>query len=683
MKRISIGVFGLICAGKTSVIRGICSAENEKLDAQNKSEKAKKSGRMKPYLYKKETLSTIIQLLEVPSSFEYPLYLTDKAWFFDGTILILDMLSGTFKHILIALEGIKGSQVIVVINKIDGLFGKDPERIYTTCYNIMETCDVHSPGKMRFCISSAKYGISLFTGVLNDFSRDVFLTRLRTVYNVLNIADMHSKDIKKIFWEKGYFEVIDKTSEKYSKNKILSSTSDILVHSEGIPSLSHALVAEIQNISKRRENRTSTDIVSVESYCTHTNKMNFIVKKERIEEQPSIIHCGHHYKIKSILSNTKDANIHIIQIEEEKELLKALKKEKKQNIHTILLEVSGINENIQRKLEDISILYPGLYIKNSQLVHTKSDRYKKESSTRIYAIGPCTLEAFMQEVYLCVDADHIQVSPPLYNIKKTPVGHNCFYPIVEDICIKVEIVSNLTAEIEHADPSIEQSEKRKESEEPLLLAELEDDYNYLSIKAETIDGWSSKISKKLEETVKNIMLSIKTYSYALDIAHATVIASSCEPAHTRREEKRGSGSGRSELEIGFNRSTYRAIEAHVLIQMIVQDTINYVPKSSSDLLLNKLISKKSTKFLIKAITKKSKGQILFYAKDPFLSVVTLHISLPGSCYINFLSLISTFFKTFSSYILDTHYRPTEIDIYSSKTSTLPCEVYLAKKAKGE
>lgn len=670
MEEVSIGVFGLDQMEKTLILEEICKEGKETLS--EKSSRREQRKRMKPKIYTKETLTRRMQFLDVPGWAECPLHMTDRIDLFDGVILLTDILNGEVEYIRRVLEKSSADRVVVIISKIDELFGERPEEIHEVCYSIMSRLDRIFPNKIVFCIGSCAYRIAIFTGRLSEYRREVLLERVCTVHSILNISDMHPKETKKIFWNRKYFEFIDKTTERYKENKNLSAVSDIIIHAEGIPSLYHTILEQAQSICRKKKQKRRTDVLCVEGYDGSTDKLSFIVKKSGIEEEKVILHRECSYRITDTLNCRKEGTMQIVQVEKEEEIIRDLEKQKQTVLHTMRLIVSEISRSEKSRIEKISTMYPGILVKEAYRAEDRNE--KSRCTVEVCSVGPYILEYFMEEVFSVINKT-AQISHPLYTIGRTPLGKSSFNTEIAGANVKIEIFSNLKEKIVKNSRSEEESEKlekteKTESEEGTDVVELEEeDGNHLIIKPGKYPCTDKTICR-IVETVRERVQSIKNSPNMLNMVHSTIMA-----------EVVGLQGLKDISEIEFNKWKYRIIEAHATIQILLRTPPKCVPRSSSDLSLNSLISKKTVKSLVHGISKRCNGEVLLYTENPFLSVANVSIRVPGRKYMDLISLISTFFKKFTPYLLETEYMPYRAGINSSENSSLPPEIFLVKKAK--
>ncbi|KAI5192303.1 hypothetical protein NEMIN01_1932 [Nematocida minor] len=654
MKSISIGIFGSIGSEKTGMLNTIQANQRCTLAQE------KKKARMETSLYKKETSSELLEFADFSEHFECPFYHIDKLGLFDVVLLTVDVRTGCTEYISRVLEK-RREDVIVCINKVDVLFGSRPESIYNACHTLVEALDKKASSKMFYLIASARYKISLFSGFVSDFSKKRFIDRLHTVYKILSISDMHKKDVKDVYWKSKYFDVIDKNTGIYKANPVLASVSDILVHAEGIPSLSHTIISAIKEIHQDK-NSSGEGLIAVEGFSN--NKTNFLVKNTSIENNRTIVHNKSTYRVIDILSSHRDGHIHTVQIEKEEELLQEIKST---NTHYISIVLSIIGEEECKMVKRLSSAYPGISLCPTQ--STEKSGPSAEYKIEIFAVGPHTLEEFIADIHKNVDRQSIKTSRPLYHVRRTPKGSNAFTLSIRSVYIRIELLSAFDKDSRENGLKTE-----KKSSSDYLIYELDkNSHNYVHIKKDILDNGIE--SAEIYSTIKSAVQSIKTSNKVLSISHTVAVA---ELLHAPSSKKRTENDTDKSVEICFNRCQYSIIEPYIVLQVLLHTPAMCVPRSC-EAFLNKLTQKRTTKSLTASIAKRCSGKVLHFTEDAFLLAAKLDIILPGSTHTEFLSLISTFFKSFLSYTIDIQYMPSPLK--NSRSSDLPPELSLVQKSK--
>ncbi|KAI5167732.1 hypothetical protein NEIRO02_2215 [Nematocida sp. AWRm79] len=646
MAGLIVAVIGGSLVGKSILLNNLCI--NYKKDMTKVKEGF--------ILYKKETLSDIFEFVELTLHPENFTFMCDSS-LFDILCVVIDIRTGLSDYIRNILKKYKKSLIIIVINKIDKIFGMQIESILTITYNIINAVNKYLAlcGDTRgiFCVVSSLYKICLFSGYEEEWmgNKDTFRIYMKKLQETADIVDMPRKDKINAIHQNNYYGFLSK--EKMNILDNLSIISDICIHANGVPSIQNVFISAMTNILGKLEIQHYGYHAVLKIHKSNGRDRIYVIIRISEKETNHFMYRNHLYtaisiKIDSLyeMGKLELAEI-VIDPQTYDQIIQLHIENSTCNKPMIGSTITNITEAAMKKIITNEIMFcPGVNISWEKINSCAENSY----ICRIFSNGPDTLERILEELAYIGNINNIKdimPNPITYYIRRTPSSktHIKFY--IENRYVLLEVCSNLknnVSEIEKTKtPPVELDTLSIEKYTRITIDNKEE--IFLDV-PDAILLEERKIIDKLANTLKELWMEMDLHK---KLAYTTLRI--VEIMQNNLNCDIPPGSGKDLVRVRLERCRFWVIEHHLRVEFVLSLPMLTVYKST-DKFINSLILKPGILPVIKSIVKKCFGKLISFELCSTFMQCRAECLIPISEYTECISMLRTFFSECWPYLLE-------------------------------
>ncbi|EIJ87294.1 hypothetical protein NEQG_02417, partial [Nematocida parisii ERTm3] len=647
MAGLIVAVIGGSQVGKSALLNNLCI--NYKKDMTKVKEGF--------ILYKKETLSDIFELVELTLHPENFAFMCDSS-LFDILCVVIDIRTGLSDYIRNILKKYKKSLVIIVINKIDKIFGGQKiESILTKTYDIINAVNKYLAlcGDTRgiFCVASSLYKICLFSGYEEEWkgNEDIFRIYMKKLQEAVDIVDMTRKDKINVIHENNYHWFLSKEKKNILDNS--SVISDICIHANGVPSIQNVLISTMTNILGK---------LKIQYYGYHTvlkiHKSNgrdriYVIIRISEDETNKFMYSNHLYtaisiKIDSLYEMGKLGLAEIvIDPQTYDQIIQLYIENITCNKPMIGSAITNVTEATMEKIITNEIMFcPGVNISWEKTNSCTENSY----ICKVFSNGPDTLERILEELAYIGNINNlkdIMPNPIIYYIRRTPRSKNSIKICIENRYVLLEVCSNLKNNV---------SEIEKTKTPPVELDTLTTEkYTRIAIdkKEEIFLDVPDAIALEEKEIIDKLAITLKELWMDMDL-HKKLAYTTFQIVEIMQNNLNcdiPSESSKDLVRVRLERCKFRVIEHHLRVEFVLSLPMLTVYKST-DKFINSLILKPGIFPVIRSIVKKCFGKLISFELCSKFMQCSAECLIPISEYTECISMLRTFFSECWPYLLE-------------------------------